>query len=149
MQVEPKKRSSQSLQARINFDHEYEASPPRHRKERHEKDSHRPPVFTRIGRKVVDDEAADLQYLEEHEDDGWRTNGHTRLGSRRVHDRLGRRRSPSENPSSSDSEDNRCKHRTRVISSSSDSLVNEDKEIRHWKSRKRYHDQEDEDMSRP
>ena len=89
MQEEAKKRSSQSLQARLNFDPEYEASPPRHRKERREKDSRRPPVFTRIGRKVVDDEAADSQYSEEREDNGWRTNAHTRLGSRNVHDRLG------------------------------------------------------------
>nr|GEW20822.1 reverse transcriptase domain-containing protein [Tanacetum cinerariifolium] len=39
MQEETKKRSSQSLQARLNFDPEYKASPPRYRKERRERDS--------------------------------------------------------------------------------------------------------------
>lgn len=150
MQEEAKKRSSQSLQARLNFGPEYEASPPRHRKERREKDSRQIPVFTRVGKKVVNNEAADLKYLEEHEDDGWRTNVHTRLGSRRVHDRLGRQRSPSESPSrlgsrrvhdrlgrqrypsespsSSNFKDSRRKHRKRVSSSSSDSSDNEDEE---------------------
>ena len=131
MQEETKKRSSQSLQARLNFDPEYDASPPHHLKERREKDSRRHPVFTRIGRKVVDDEAADLQYLEEHEDDGWCTNAHARLGSRRIHDRLVRRCSPSESPSSSDFEDSRRKHRKRVSSSSSDYSDNEDEETGH------------------
>nr|GFC35607.1 reverse transcriptase domain-containing protein [Tanacetum cinerariifolium] len=60
MQEETKKRSSQSLQARLNFDPEYEASPPRHRKKRRERDSRRPSVFTRIGKKVVGDQTADL-----------------------------------------------------------------------------------------
>lgn len=46
-------------------------------------------MFTRVGKKVLYDEAADLQYVEEHEDDVRRTNVHARLGSRRVHDRLG------------------------------------------------------------
>nr|GEW67655.1 reverse transcriptase domain-containing protein [Tanacetum cinerariifolium] len=113
MQEETKKRSSQSLQARLNFDPEYEASPLRHRKERRERDSRRPPVFTRIGKKVVGDQTADLQYLGTHKNNGWRTNVHTRLGSRDVHDRLGRRRSLSESPPSSDSEDSRCKRRKR------------------------------------
>lgn len=171
MQEEAKKWSSQSLQARLNFGHEYEASTPRYQKERREKDSRRLPVFTGVGKKVVDDEAADLQYLEEHEDDGGRTNVHARLGShrvhdrlgrqhspsespprlgsRRVHDRLGRQRSPSESPSSSDSEESRRKRRKRVSSSSSDSSDNEDKETGHWKSRRRYRDEEDEDISRP
>nr|GFA46642.1 reverse transcriptase domain-containing protein [Tanacetum cinerariifolium] len=61
------------------------------------RDSRRPPVFTRIGKKVVGDQTADLQYRGTHENDGWRTNVHARLGSRDVHDRLGRRRSLSEN----------------------------------------------------
>nr|GEZ58070.1 reverse transcriptase domain-containing protein [Tanacetum cinerariifolium] len=60
MQEETKKRSGQSLQARLNFDPEYEASPLRHRKERRERDSRRPQVFTRIGKKVVGDQTADL-----------------------------------------------------------------------------------------
>nr|GEZ84429.1 reverse transcriptase domain-containing protein [Tanacetum cinerariifolium] len=63
MQEETKKRLSQSLQARLNFDLEYKASPLRYRKERRERDSRRPPVFTRIGKKVVGDQTADLQYL--------------------------------------------------------------------------------------
>ncbi|GKF28259.1 hypothetical protein Tco_0094601, partial [Tanacetum coccineum] len=43
MQEETKKRSSQSLQARLNFGPEDEVSPPRHRKERRGKDNRRPP----------------------------------------------------------------------------------------------------------
>nr|GFB32827.1 reverse transcriptase domain-containing protein [Tanacetum cinerariifolium] len=62
---------------------------------------------------------------------------------------LGRWRSLSESPPSSDSEDSRRKHRKRVSSSSSDSSDNEDKETGHWKSRNGYRNQEDEDMSRP
>nr|GEV64692.1 reverse transcriptase domain-containing protein [Tanacetum cinerariifolium] len=149
MQEETKKRSSQSLQARLNFDPEYEASSSRHRKERRERDSRRPPVFTRIGKKVAGDKTADLQYLGTHKNNGWRTNVHARLGSRDVHDRLGRRRSLSERPPSSDSEDSRRKRRKRVSSSSSDSSDNEDEETGHWKSRNGYRNQEDEDMSRP
>ncbi|GJU21694.1 reverse transcriptase domain-containing protein [Tanacetum coccineum] len=45
MQEETKKRSSQSLQARLNFGPEDEVSPPRHQKERRGKDNRRPPVF--------------------------------------------------------------------------------------------------------
>ncbi|GJW80070.1 hypothetical protein Tco_0144045 [Tanacetum coccineum] len=52
MQEETKKRSSQSLQARLNFGPEDEVSPPRHRKERRRKDNRRPPVFGRIGKQV-------------------------------------------------------------------------------------------------
>ncbi|GJX10105.1 hypothetical protein Tco_0199964 [Tanacetum coccineum] len=52
MQEETKKRSSQSLQARLNFGPEDEVSPPRHQKERRGKDNRRPPVFGRIGKKV-------------------------------------------------------------------------------------------------
>nr|GFC69749.1 hypothetical protein [Tanacetum cinerariifolium] len=107
MQEETKKRSSQSLQARLNFDPEYEASPPCHRKERRESDSRRPPVFTRIGKKVMGDQTADLQYLGTHKNNGWCTNVHATLGSREVHDRLGRRRSLNESPLSSNSEDSR------------------------------------------
>nr|GFB67890.1 reverse transcriptase domain-containing protein [Tanacetum cinerariifolium] len=84
-----------------------------------------------------------------HENNGWRTNVHARLGSRDVHDRLGRRCSLSESPPSSDSEDSRRKRRKRVSSSSSDSSDNEDEETGHWKSRNGYRNQEDEDMSRP
>nr|GFB85086.1 reverse transcriptase domain-containing protein [Tanacetum cinerariifolium] len=113
MQEETKKRSGQSLQARLNFDPKYEASPPRHQKERRERDSRRPPVFTRIGKKVVGDQTADLQYLGTHENNGWRTNIHARLGSRDVHDRLGRRRSLSERPPSLNFEDSRRKRRKR------------------------------------
>nr|GFD19869.1 hypothetical protein [Tanacetum cinerariifolium] len=116
-QEETKKRSGESLQARLNFDPEYEASPPRHRKERRERDSRRPPVFTRIGKKVVGDQTAELQYLGTHKNNGWRTNVYAWLGSRDVHDRLGRRRSLSESPPSSDSEDSRRKRRKRVSSS--------------------------------
>ncbi|GJW30722.1 hypothetical protein Tco_0047597, partial [Tanacetum coccineum] len=52
MQEETKKRSSQSLQARLNFGPEDKVSPPRHQKERRGKDNRRPPVFGRIGKKI-------------------------------------------------------------------------------------------------
>nr|GEU79088.1 reverse transcriptase domain-containing protein [Tanacetum cinerariifolium] len=102
------------------------------------RDSRRSPVFTRIGKKVVGDQTADLQYLGTHENNGWRTNVHARLGSRHVQDRLGRRRSLSKSPPSSDSEDSRHKRRKRVSSSSSDSSDNEDEETGHWKSKNGY-----------
>nr|GEU65132.1 reverse transcriptase domain-containing protein [Tanacetum cinerariifolium] len=63
--------------------------------------------------------------------------------------RLGRLRSLSESPPTSDFEDSRRKCRKRVSSSSSDSSDNEDEETGHWKSRNGYRNQEDEDMSRP
>ncbi|GJW46974.1 hypothetical protein Tco_0078620 [Tanacetum coccineum] len=53
MQEETKKRSSQSLQARLNFGPEDEVSPPRHQKERRGKDITSPPVFGRIRKKVL------------------------------------------------------------------------------------------------
>nr|GFC29929.1 reverse transcriptase domain-containing protein [Tanacetum cinerariifolium] len=81
------------------------------------RDSRRPPVFTKIGKKVAGDQTADLQYLGTHKNNGWCTNVHTRLGSRDVHDRLGRRRSLSDSPPSSDSKDSRRKRRKRVSSS--------------------------------
>nr|GFA35777.1 hypothetical protein [Tanacetum cinerariifolium] len=149
MQEETKKRSGQSLQARLNFNPKYEASPPRHRKERHERDSRRPPVFTRIEKKVVGDQTTDLQYLGTYENNGWRTNVHAMLGSHDVHDRIGRCRSLSESPPSSNSKDSRRKRRKRVSLSSSDSSNNEDEETRHWKSKNGYRNQEEEDMSRP
>nr|GFC66570.1 reverse transcriptase domain-containing protein [Tanacetum cinerariifolium] len=128
---------------------EDEASLLRHRKERRERDSRRPPVFTKIGKKVVGDQTDDLQYLGTHENNGLRTNVHARLGIHDVHDRLGRWRSLSESPPSLDSEDSRRKYRKRVSSSLSDSSDNEDEETGHWKSRNRYRNHEDKDMSRP
>ncbi|GJW27815.1 hypothetical protein Tco_0044690 [Tanacetum coccineum] len=71
------------------------------------------------------------------------------LGSRDIHSRLGQRRSPSESPPSSDSEDSRRKRRRRVSSSSEDTSDNEDAETGHWKSKNKYREDEDEDMSRP
>nr|GFA37982.1 reverse transcriptase domain-containing protein [Tanacetum cinerariifolium] len=117
--------------------------------ERRERDSRRPPVFTRIGKKVVGDQTADLQYLRTYENNGWCTNVHARLGSYDVHDRLGRRRSFSESPPSSDSEDSRRKSRQNLMARICDSSDNEDEETRHWKSKNGYRNQEDEDMSRP
>ncbi|GJT29180.1 reverse transcriptase domain-containing protein, partial [Tanacetum coccineum] len=61
MQEETKKRSSQSLQSRLNFGPEDEVSPPRHRKERRREDNHRPPVFGRIGKQVSGTQTANLQ----------------------------------------------------------------------------------------
>ncbi|GJY21110.1 hypothetical protein Tco_0393676 [Tanacetum coccineum] len=97
MQEETKKRSSQSLQARLNFG--------------------------------LEDENLDT-----HENNDRRISVRDRLGSRDVHSRLGQRRSPSENPPSSDSEDSRRKRRRRGSPSSEDSSDNEDAETGHWKS---------------
>ncbi|GJZ11201.1 hypothetical protein Tco_0545960 [Tanacetum coccineum] len=63
MQEETKKRSSQSLQARLNFGPEDEVSPPRHQKERRGKDNRRPPVFGRIGKKVSGTQTANIAEL--------------------------------------------------------------------------------------
>ncbi|GJY39759.1 reverse transcriptase domain-containing protein [Tanacetum coccineum] len=149
MQEETKKRSSQSLQARLNFGPEDEVSPPRHRKERRGKDNRRPPVFGRIGKQVSGTQTANLQNLDTHENNDRRISVRDRLGSRDVHSRLGQRRSPSESPPSSDSEDSRRKRRRRVSSSSEDTSDNEDAETGHWKSKNKYREDEDEDMSRP
>ncbi|GJR64292.1 hypothetical protein Tco_0010357 [Tanacetum coccineum] len=133
MQEETKKRSSQSLQARLNFGPEDEVSPPRHRKERRRKDNRRPPVFGRIGKQVSGTQIANLQNLDTHENNDRRISVRDRLGSRDVHSRLGQWRSPSESPPSSDSEDSRRKRRRRVSSSSEDTSDNEDAETGHWK----------------
>ncbi|GKA94057.1 hypothetical protein Tco_0816043, partial [Tanacetum coccineum] len=135
MQEETKKRSSQSLQARLNFGPEDEVSPPRHRKERRRKDNRRPLVFGRIGKQVSGTQTANLQNLDTHENNDWRISVRDRLGSRDVHSRLGQRRSPSESPPSSDSEDSQRRRRRRVSSSSEDSSDNEDAETGHWKSK--------------
>ncbi|GKC15480.1 hypothetical protein Tco_1012262 [Tanacetum coccineum] len=102
MQEETKKRSSQSLQARLNFGPENEASP-----------TYAPPK----GRRGKDNRRTHI--LAESE---------TASFSRDVHSRLGQRRSPSESPPSSDSEDSRRKRRRRVSSSSEDTSDNEDAE---------------------
>ena len=84
MQEEAKRRSSQSLQARLNFGPEHEATPSRYQKEGRERDNRRLPMFARVGRKNVEGEASDSQYSEEYEDNGRRTNVHARIGSRRI-----------------------------------------------------------------
>nr|GEX13240.1 reverse transcriptase domain-containing protein [Tanacetum cinerariifolium] len=66
IQEETKKRSSQSLQAQLNFDPEYEASPLRHRKERRERDSRRPPEHRWI-RKVA--KGIPLEFYSKEEED--------------------------------------------------------------------------------
>ncbi|GJT73747.1 hypothetical protein Tco_1033033 [Tanacetum coccineum] len=104
MQEETKKRSSQSLQARLNFGPEDEVSPPRHRKERRRKDNRRPPVFGRIGKQVSGTQIANLQNWDTHENNDRRVSVRDRLGSRDVYSRLGQWRSLSESPPSSDSE---------------------------------------------
>ncbi|GJV82397.1 hypothetical protein Tco_1522295 [Tanacetum coccineum] len=151
MQEETKKRSSQSLQARLNFGPEDEVSPPRHRKERRREDNRRPPVFGRIGKQVSGTQTANLQNLSAHENNDWRISVHDRLGNRDVHSRLGQRRSSSESPPSSDSEDSRRKRRRRVSLSSEDTSDNEDVETGHWKSKSKYREDkdEDEDMASP
>ncbi|GJR70353.1 hypothetical protein Tco_0016418 [Tanacetum coccineum] len=60
MQEETKKRSSQSLQARLNFGPEDEVSPPRHQKERRGKDNRRPIT--------VVEKALKLRYQDNSED---------------------------------------------------------------------------------
>ncbi|GKD40392.1 hypothetical protein Tco_1260599 [Tanacetum coccineum] len=92
MQEETKKRSSQSLQARLNFGPEDEVSPPRHQKERRGKDNRRPPVFGRIGKKVSGTQTANLQNLDTHENNDRRISVRDRLGSRDVHSRLGHKK---------------------------------------------------------
>ncbi|GKA09666.1 hypothetical protein Tco_0688997 [Tanacetum coccineum] len=87
MQEETKKRSSQSLQARLNFGPEDEVSPPRHRKERRREDNRRPPVFGRIGKQVSGTQTANLQNLSAHENNDWRISVHDRLGTRDAHSR--------------------------------------------------------------
>ncbi|GKD66661.1 hypothetical protein Tco_1308769 [Tanacetum coccineum] len=129
MQEETKKRSSQSLQARLNFGPEDEVSPLRYQKERRGKDNRRPPVFGRIGKQASGTQTANLQNLDTHENTD--------------------RRSPSESPPSSDSENSRRKRRRRISSSSEDTSDNEDAETGHWKSKNKYREDEDEDMSRP
>ncbi|GKD43609.1 hypothetical protein Tco_1268254 [Tanacetum coccineum] len=151
MQEETKKRSSQSLQARLNFGPEDEVSPPRHQSKGAEKDNRRPVQYSVSNRK----ESFGLP------------NGLTcrtwtlmktmtgasasvnRLGSRDVHSRLGQRHSSSESPPSLDSDDSRRKRRKRVSSSSEDSSDNEEAKTGHWKSKKKYREDEDEDTSRP
>ncbi|GKF04761.1 reverse transcriptase domain-containing protein, partial [Tanacetum coccineum] len=138
MQEETKKRSSQSLQARLNFGPEDKVSLPRHQKERRRKDNRRPPVFDRIRKKVSGTQTANLQNLDTQENNNRRISIRDRLGSGDVHSRLGQRRSPSESPPSSDFEDSRRKRRRRVSSSSEDSSDNEDAETGHWKSKNKY-----------
>ncbi|GJU07191.1 hypothetical protein Tco_1123621 [Tanacetum coccineum] len=148
MQEETKKRSSQSLQARLNFGPEDEVSPPRHRKERRREDNRRPPVFGRIGKQVSGTQTANLQNSDTHENNDWRISVHDRLGSPRCPQSGRTKRSRrSESPPSSDSEDSRRKRRRRVSLSSEDTSDNEDAETGHWKSKNRY--REDEDMSLP
>ncbi|GJR31511.1 hypothetical protein Tco_1107743 [Tanacetum coccineum] len=110
---------------------EEEVSPPRHQKERREKDNRRPPVFGRIGNKVSGTQTATQQNLDTHENNDRRISVRDRLGSRDVHSRLGQRLSPSDSPPSSDSEDSRRKGRRRVSSSSEDSSDNEDAKTGH------------------
>ncbi|GJV23372.1 reverse transcriptase domain-containing protein [Tanacetum coccineum] len=143
------KKRRMPANARLNFGPEDEVSPPRHQKERRGKDNRRPPVFGRIGKKVSGTQTANLQNLDTHENNDWRISVRDRLGSHDVHSRLGQRRSPNESPPSSDSEDSRRKRRRRVSSSSEDSSDNEDAETGHWKSKNKYREDEDEDMSRP
>ncbi|GJU17800.1 reverse transcriptase domain-containing protein [Tanacetum coccineum] len=150
MQEETKKRSSQSLQARLNFGPEDEVSPPRHQKERRGKDDRRPPVFGRIGKKVSGTQTANLQNLDTHENNDRRISIRDRLGSRNVHSRLGQRRLPSESLNVRTRGTSRRKRRIRRVGSSSeDSSDNEDAETGHWKSKNKYREDEDEDMSRP
>ncbi|GJU90864.1 reverse transcriptase domain-containing protein [Tanacetum coccineum] len=149
MQEETKKRSSQSLQARLNFGPEDEVSPPRHRKERRRKDNRRPPVFGRIGKQVSGTQTANLQNLDTHENNDRRISVRDRLGSRAVHSRLRQWGSPSESFPSSDSEDISRIAVRRSKSSSEDTSDNEDAETGHWKSKNKYRGDEDEDMSRP
>ena len=60
-----KRRSNQSIQSRLNFDQDDEASPSHHRKKRPERDDRRPPVFNRVGRRVGDDEGTNSEYFKE------------------------------------------------------------------------------------
>ena len=55
MREEARKRSSQSIQSRLNFDPEDEASPSRSRRDMRDRNNHRHPIFTRIGDRVLED----------------------------------------------------------------------------------------------
>ncbi|GJW04378.1 hypothetical protein Tco_1563234 [Tanacetum coccineum] len=107
------------------------------------------PDLTSFLRQVLGTQTSHLQNLDTHENNDWRISVRDRLGSRDVHSRLGQRRSPSESPPSLDSEDSRRKRRRRVSSSSEDSSNNEDAKMGHLKSKNKYREYEDEDMSRP
>ncbi|GJR43186.1 hypothetical protein Tco_1311289 [Tanacetum coccineum] len=142
MQEETKKRSSQNLQARLNFGPEDEVSPPRHRKERRREDNRRPPVFGRIGKQVSGTQTANLQNLSDHENNDWRVSVHDRLGNRDVHSRLGQRRSSSESPPVRTP---RIVRRKAPQSSSvlrKDTSDNGGAETGHWKSKNRYSEDE-------
>ncbi|PWA84319.1 retroelement [Artemisia annua] len=168
LREEAKRRSNQSIQARLSFDSELEASPPPSRRERRERNTRRTPVFNRIGERREDSEPEDRQYRSGSETSGRRRSVHDRIGGRRTQERLrGQRYSPSESPSSSnssgsrrsrrkrrtppssDSEDSRRDNRKRRSPSSSNSSDNEEKETGHWKSRRRHRSRGDEDISRP
>ncbi|GJR50329.1 reverse transcriptase domain-containing protein [Tanacetum coccineum] len=97
---------------RLNFGREDEVSPA-HQKERRGKDNRRPPVFGRIGKKVLGTQTANLQNLDTHENNDRRISVRDRLGSRDISDTDG------------------------------------DAETGHWKSKNKYREDEDEDMSRP
>ncbi|GJT22423.1 hypothetical protein Tco_0892360 [Tanacetum coccineum] len=101
MQEETKKRSSQSLQARLNFG-----------------------VGSKIGKQVSGTQTANLQNSDTHENNDWRISVHDRLGSRDVHSRLGQRRSSSESPPSSDSEctSRKAPQRENALGTGSDKL---------------------------
>ncbi|GJU01195.1 hypothetical protein Tco_1111533 [Tanacetum coccineum] len=104
MQEKTKKRSSRAYRPDVDFGFEDKYHPPRH-KRKVRKDNRRPsPISDRI-RKKVSVLNANLQNLDTHESNDRRISVRDRLGSRDVHNRLGQRRSPSESPPSSDSEE--------------------------------------------
>jgi hypothetical protein len=92
-QEEARRRSSQSLQAWLNFNRE--TSSPRYQER--ENNERRTNVHARLGT------SSDSQYSEEYEDNERHANVHTRFCNRRMQDRLGRQRSPSESSSRSGS----------------------------------------------
>ncbi|GKE58811.1 reverse transcriptase domain-containing protein [Tanacetum coccineum] len=97
-QIFPSAPNSGNHRSTHTFGPDDEVSPPRHQKERRGKDNRRPPVFGRIGKKVLGTQTANLQNLDTHENNDWRISVRDRLGSRDVHSRLGERRSPSDSP---------------------------------------------------
>ena len=84
LREEERIRSNRSIQARLSFDSELEASPPPSRRERRERNSRRTPVFNRLGERIEDSEPEDRQYHSGSEINGRRRSVHDRVGSRRT-----------------------------------------------------------------
>ncbi|GJX24080.1 reverse transcriptase domain-containing protein [Tanacetum coccineum] len=126
MQEETKKRSSQSLQARLNFGPRNEVSPPRHQKEwRWKWITGRTSSYSKNGKKFRVLNTANCRTGHPMITHDWRLS---------VVIGCGRPRCPTE---------------ALDKGAPQDTSDNEDAETGHWKSKNKYREDEDEDMSRP